>query len=70
MFIKAVFKTTFGLSDVLNVSPRNGHVILVTLAYIEGWTVVQSYGRTVTKTQVFSHRCMGYHLPSACGAPL
>ena len=44
MFIKAVFKTTFGLSDVLNLSPRNGHVILVTLAYIEGWTVVQSYG--------------------------
>ena len=27
-----------------NLSPRYGHVILVTLAYMEGWTYVRSYG--------------------------
>ena len=40
--------------DSLDLSRRYGHVIMVTLAYMKGWTVVRLCGLTVTKTK-FSH---------------
>ena len=60
-----------GLLDggwALNLSPWYGYAILVTLAYMEGWTNVRSYGRTVNKTKFSRIDGLPYFLNY--GAPL